>query len=182
MEDGGKGGLTLRMLVQLGKFVSTSDSARHPGPPHGHADARLGTGFVRLVIVESGSTGLGATAADDGTSMVAIAQGDGEAAPSFAARVVRRILALERGQQSIERTVLFLGRRFEPDFAQARLTIARALITHSATLGRSPEIVLDASGESRDELQLEIPALVNALIGESASGALSIAVKLERRA
>jgi hypothetical protein len=171
------------MLIQSGKFVSKSDSATHPGPLHAHSDARFGTRFVRLVIVESGSTGLGAQAANDGTLMVAIAQGDGEVAASFASRVVRRILALERAQQSIERTVLFLGHGFEPEAAQARLTIARALITHSATaLGRSPELVLDASGESRGDLQSEIPALVNALIGESASGALSVAVKLERSA
>jgi hypothetical protein len=171
------------MLVQLGKFVSNPDSARHSGRFQTDSDARFGTRFVRLVVVESGSTGLAAhPAANDSTPMVAIAQGDGEPAATFAARVVHRILALERDQQSIERTVLFLAPRSEPEAARARLTIARALITHSATaLGRAPEVVLDASGESPHELQLELTALADASSGESASGVSSVAIELEHR-
>jgi hypothetical protein len=171
------------MSVRLGQFVSDSDSAGHWEPLPIHSDARLGTRFVRLVIVESGSTGISAQAAiDHPTPIVAIAQGDGEPAASFASRVVRRILALERADQKIERTEVFLAHGSTPESAPARLTIARALITHSASaLGRPPEFVLDASGESPIELESEMPALLDALIGESASEISQLAVKLEVR-
>jgi hypothetical protein len=164
--------------------VSTAQRAGHTGRFATQFDARHDTRLVRLIIVESGSTGLAARASvEDGSQVVAIAQGDAEPVASFASRVVRRILAVERAQQSIERTVLFLGNRIEPEAAEARLTIARALITHSATArGRSPELLVDASSESCQKLRVEMPALVDALIRESANTAFRVAVTLDSRA
>jgi hypothetical protein len=118
-----------------------------------------------------------ATAGSEQT--LALAQRDGEAAAEFAGRVIRRIRALERSGQSVEQTLLLLGPRFEADSTAARLLIARALVTHSATAPTmAAELVLSSTGGDRGELQRWLPGLVDVLLAESESGRMAIAVQL----
>jgi hypothetical protein len=137
------------MPVQPGELVRDLDFTGLLRPMSASTDVRPGLRCVRLVIVESGSIGLGAHAAVVDTALlVMIAQSDGEPAVGFAFRVVRLIVELELSLHNIERAVLLLGPRSEPDAAAARLTIARALITHSVTArGQTTELVLAGPGE-----------------------------------
>lgn len=137
------------MLARSGNFSCNpaSPGLLRPVP------APNGTRLVRLVIVESGSAGLGVYAGiDDPAILVSIAQAEEETAVNFALRVVQVILQLERASQSIERAVLLLGRGCEPGTAGARLTIARALITHSVTAGgRTLPLVREPAGKPLDD-------------------------------
>jgi hypothetical protein len=185
-QDGGRwvrGLNDLTMSVHGGSRVDDKDwmprakvVSRTPIP--GIHDRRCGPQFVRLILIESGGAGLEEHAASDDTEQtVALAQGDGEPIARFSLRVVQRIRVLERARLSVERTFLLLGPRFDTEATLARLLIARILITHSVVAsGNGSALVLSASSSQRSETQRWLPRLVDALIGEARSGAVSIAV------
>jgi hypothetical protein len=129
-------------------------------------------------LIESGGAGLEEHSASDGSDQtVALAQGDGEPMSRFSVRVVRRIQVLERARLSVERAFLLLGPRFDAEATLARLIIARILIKHSLVAsGNGSALVLSASSSQRSETQRWLPRLVDAMIGEARSGAVSIAV------
>ena len=153
------------------KVVSTTPSSTIP-------EVRRRPRFVRLILIESGGAGLEEHAANDGSEQtVALAQADEEPVARFAVRVVRRIRVLERAQLSVQRTFLLLGPRFDAETTLARLLIARMLIKHSLIAsGNGSALVLSASSSQRSETQRWLPRLVDALVGEARSGAVSIAV------
>jgi hypothetical protein len=151
-------------------------------PSHRFLGGRRLTRQVRLIVVETGSTGaLADASADDPDQTVLIAQNDGELRMEFAARVVRRILSLERDEREVAKTLLLLAPQFDDEATVARLLIARALITHAVTLQGGPaEVVVDVGHDARGVLPNGFPALVDALVGEAGRGAVTISVELIR--
>lgn len=181
--DGRPGSHRLNVLTMrvLGRRASNDVGVVLPGRPSAPSPGAWGeTRYVRLILIESGSDGLAAHAATaDGEQTLALAQGDRELAAEYACRVIRRIRVLEQGRHTVERALLLLGPSFSAEATVARLLIARALITHSAVPpSEGAELVLSASSNGkRSELQRWLPGLVDALIGEPGSGAVTIAVK-----
>jgi hypothetical protein len=110
---------------------------------------------VRLVVAEAGTIDLVAAANPtgedtEGRQRVVVAQNAGEVPMAFATRVIRRILALEREERAISRTTRLLGSHLDAEVTAARRLVARALITHTVTVGA--ELTTEASGgRSRSE-------------------------------
>jgi hypothetical protein len=156
------GGFTMRVQ---GKQSDGSSRLRH------------GAHRVRLILIESGSAGLGAHTADDGSEQTcAIVQADGESAAEFAQRAIRRIRTLEQSRRIVDRAFLLLGPRAEGEVMVARLLIARALIKHAATApAQDSELVLNASSST---LQRGLSELVDALMEEPRTGAVTIGVQI----
>jgi hypothetical protein len=176
------GGYGTRMSRQGTNLSKEEGRADRAAPSHRFLGARRVVRQVRLIVVETGSTGaLAAAAADDGEQTVLVAQNDGEPRLEFAARVVRRILSLERDEREVSKTLLLLAPQFDDDVTVARLLIARALITHAVALRGGPaEVVIDLGRDSRGVLPNGFPALVDALVGEAGRGAATIGVELVR--
>jgi hypothetical protein len=97
---------------------------------------------VRLVVVETGASDVDASAAPAaGEQTIVIAQIWLERPLAFARRTVEQILALELQGRSIESTIFVWAPRSDPEATEARLLLARGLVTHSASavsLARSP--------------------------------------------
>lgn len=148
------------------------------------ATGRLNSPCVRLVVVEDGMSGLEAQAPADGREQtVRVAQNGGEATAHFALRIVRRILALEQDQRRIERAVLLLAPRFDPEATAARLLFARALMTHSAaTNAGACELLLSTGAELHAAVDAGLSTLIDALTGDPGSCALPIAVHFQTEA
>jgi hypothetical protein len=167
-----------------GRSLSNEASqATRVDQPHQLVAARRARRQVRLIVVELDAVGLLAgPSADGGEQTVLVAQNDGEQRMDFAARVVRRILALERDEREVSRVLLLLAPELDADVTGARLLIARALITHAATLQGGPaEVVLDVASDSGGGLPpYGFAALVDALVGEAGRGAVIIGVEFVR--
>jgi len=136
---------------------------------------------VRLIVVEQGTSALRGQAPPDGRDQtVLVVQDGGESTPVFALRIVRRILALEQDHRRIDRAVLLLAPRFDPEAMAARLLFARALMTHSAaTNAGACELLLRSGSELDAELDAALLTLVDALTGDPDSCALPIAVRFQ---
>jgi hypothetical protein len=134
---------------------------------------------VRLVVVEDGTSGLDdPTPPDGGDQTLLIAQAGGERPGEFAQRAIRRISALGQQQQSIVRTILLLAPRFDAEATAARVSLARALMAHSAAMTAGPsELLLSAGGDLPADLQVKVLALVEALTGEPSGSSLPIRVQ-----
>jgi ABC-type phosphonate transport system ATPase subunit len=134
---------------------------------------------VRLVVVEDGTTGLEEQAPPDGGEQtVVVAQSGGERPMDLAKRAIRRILALEQKQQNVLRTVLLLSPRFDAEATAARVSLARALMAHAATIAEgAPRLLLSAGSDLHADLQSKVLALRDALTGDPSGGALAVTVQ-----
>jgi hypothetical protein len=150
------------------EFDRTSRHVTEPSP----------TRFVRLVLVEDGTSGLDDHAPADDDQTLFIAQTGGERPADFARRASRRIWALEQGQQSVVRATLLLAPRFDAEAMEARASLARTLVEHSAAMALGPsELLLCAGGDLHADLQAKVLALVDALTGAPSGGSLPISVQ-----
>ena len=151
------------------ELIRTSQRMAEPSP----------TRFVRLVLVEDGTSGLEDHAPPDGDDQTLfIAQTGGERPADFARRAIRRISALEQGQQSVIRTILLLAPRFDAAAMGARVSLAHALVEHSAAMASGPsQLLLCAGGDLHQDLQAKVLGLVNTLGGKPGGGCLPISVQ-----
>ena len=134
---------------------------------------------VRLIVVEDGTSGLEEPAPPDGGDQtLVLAQAGGERHADFAKRTIRRIYALGQEQRSIVRTSLLLAPRFDAEAMAARVSLARALSEHAATMASGPsELLLSAGSDLHADLQAKVLGLVDALTGEPSGGSLPIRVQ-----
>jgi len=135
---------------------------------------------VRLVVVEAGAGRLaGGVPADDSDHTVVSVQ-SGKHTPANAVRTsIARIQALEQSGHRIDLTILMLAPRFDIETTAARIALALALATHSATTNSgSSEILLAGSGcMSHAHLRAGVLALVDVLTGEPENWSLPVHVQ-----
>lgn len=170
------------MTVLWGDCHDNSGPAAFAFGPEFRAGSHLSRQSVRFVVAEDGTSGLEAHAPPDGGHQtVVIAQGPGERPAELALRAVRRILALEQAERSVERMIVLLGPRFDAEATGARLLLARTLMTHSAiTNGGSSELLLSASNTPWPSLKEELFTLVDAVRGDPDGWSLPIRLQLPR--
>ena len=156
------------MTVLWGDCHDDSGPAAFAWGPELRAGSRWSRQSVRFVVAEEGTSGLEAHAPPDGGNQtVVIAQGPSERPAELALRAVRRILALEQAQRSVEQMIVLLGPRFDAEATGARLLLARTLMTHSAiTNGGSSELLLSANNTPWPSLKEELFTLVDAVRGD----------------
>jgi hypothetical protein len=144
------------------------------------ADRRASHRRVKLVVVEAGAAGLaGCLPPDEMDHTVVTVQSDNHTPAEAVRGSISRIQALEHGGHSIELTILMLAPRFDIETTAARVALARALATHSATTNSgSSEILLSARGSTLHRYQQAgLLALVDVLTSEPGSWSLPVRVQ-----
>ena len=125
----------------------------------------------RLIVVEDGAWGLDSSLSVDASDeTVVVAQGAGEDPVELPFRVMGRIALIERAGRSIERAVVVMAPKLEPQSQAARALIARTLHAHMRARGPG-ELVLAAHGVQA-ELRLELLTLVETLLSEHESSVI----------
>jgi hypothetical protein len=140
--------------------------------------ADLAANHVRLVVVEEGTAHLASHAPPDGSEQtLVLAPSPSERPLVLYTRAIRRMLALEQSKRSIRRVVMILAHRFDREAMNARLLMARTLISHATTRAGCSELVLCADDERRPGFRAGLLRLVEALMAEPGSDALAIRIR-----
>lgn len=135
---------------------------------------------VRLVVIEDGATMVGIHhLASEAEDTVVIGQGHEEPAADLVLRVVHKLSSLEQSGRGVASAVLRVAPHTDESSMEARVSLARALLTQTAAAG-SAELVVSAPSDPG--LGLRLLALVDEVLGdagESTTGSLNIRVQFD---
>lgn len=148
------------------------------------AVAEAGTGTVRLVVVERGTTNFELHAPPDGSDhTIVAAQGRAESDLEFACRTADRIASLGREGRHIVLAMMVLEPRFDLERVQARSSAVRVLMDHASGLqsSRSRLVLINGGRWLSASDQRALFSWVGALLRQPNACSLPIRVRLAAR-